>query len=301
MAADSHRVENTVRLLWRQLRLKFSDRLRGPRQCRGKVGGLLSGRESGGTPAPRWLSAMGRRSVLSCGIGPQPRGSGQYFFISRVEEYAASYRRKIQDIITNILDIYIGQTGNLERGERDEPDTSDTRNPDPGRVLRAGAADRALDALAPREAIEHVARSMRDRQRHHPIDDRLRAVALQQLAVRPGVARRHRSAGAGAGIPGAGVLCPIVARQWLCDVVRGDRAASAGGRQGARGAGHPCVRERDLRRRCGSGPRGGSPRRGRCAGRWGSSVPSSTPWCAGIATKLAPAAGRGRIPTANGC
>ena len=91
------------------------------------------------------------------------------------------------------------RTGNLDRGERDGADRSDMRNPDRDRVLRAGAADRALDALAPREAIEHVARPMRDRQRHQPIDDRLRAEALQQLAVRPGVARRHRSVGARAG------------------------------------------------------------------------------------------------------
>ena len=43
------------------------------------------------------------------------------------------------------------------------------RNPDSGRVLRAGAADRARDALAPRAPVEHVARAPRDRQRHHPI------------------------------------------------------------------------------------------------------------------------------------
>ena len=41
--------------------------------------------------------------------------------------------------------------------------------------------------------------------------------------------------------------------------------------------------------------------RGRCAGRWGSSVPSTTPWCAGIGTRLAPGAGPARGTTANGC
>ena len=39
-----------------------------------------------------------------------------------------------------------------------------------GRVLRAGAADRALDALASRKPVELVARALRDRQRHHPIE-----------------------------------------------------------------------------------------------------------------------------------
>ena len=43
------------------------------------------------------------------------------------------------------------------------------RSHDPGRVLRAGAAGRARDALAAREPAEPVARAPRDRQPPHPI------------------------------------------------------------------------------------------------------------------------------------
>ena len=43
------------------------------------------------------------------------------------------------------------------------------RNPDSGRVLRAGAAGRARDALAARAPVEPVARAPRDRQCPHPI------------------------------------------------------------------------------------------------------------------------------------
>ena len=73
---------------------------------------------------------------------------------------------------------------------------------DPGRVLRAGVADRAHDAFAPREPAEHVARAPRDRQRPHPIGDRLHPVALQPPAV------RLRLAGARAGLPRAGRSSP---------------------------------------------------------------------------------------------
>ena len=76
------------------------------------------------------------------------------------------------------------------------------RNPDPGRGLRAGAADRAHDALAPREPVEPVARAPRDPSRPHPIGDRLHAVAPERPAARPGVA------GARAGTPGPGVFAP---------------------------------------------------------------------------------------------
>ena len=76
------------------------------------------------------------------------------------------------------------------------------RNPDPGRGLRAGAAVRAHDALAPREPVEPVARAPRDPSRPHPIGDRLRAVAPERPAARPGVA------GARAGTPGPGVFAP---------------------------------------------------------------------------------------------
>ena len=82
------------------------------------------------------------------------------------------------------------------------------QNPDSGRVLCEGETDRTLDALSPHEPIEHAARALRDRQRHHPIGDPLRAMALGPLAVRPGVAGGHRPAGARAGTPRAGVLPP---------------------------------------------------------------------------------------------
>ena len=49
------------------------------------------------------------------------------------------------------------------------------------------------------------------------------------------------------GSPARAFFRPIVLRQWLSDVVRGDSAAFAGRREGARGAGHPSVRERDGR------------------------------------------------------
>ena len=96
------------------------------------------------------------------------------------------------------------------------------RNPDLGRVLRAGAAGRALDALAPREPVEHVARALRDRQRAHPIGVRLHAVALEPPAVRPQVA------GARAGILGPGVLRALVLPRWHCGFARADTAAFAG-------------------------------------------------------------------------
>ena len=60
--------------------------------------------------------------------------------------------------------------GIIERSGSDGTDTSDMRSHGLGRVLRAGAADRPRDVLAPREPIEHVARAPRDRQRHHPIE-----------------------------------------------------------------------------------------------------------------------------------
>ena len=73
---------------------------------------------------------------------------------------------------------------------------------DPGRGLRAGAADRARDALAPREPVEPVARASRDRPRPHPIGDRFRAVALERPAVRP------RVAGARGGSPARAFFAP---------------------------------------------------------------------------------------------
>ena len=73
---------------------------------------------------------------------------------------------------------------------------------DPGRVLRAGVADRVHDALARREPVEHEARAPRDRPRPHPMGDRLRAVALEPPAV------RHRPAGARAGPPARAFFAP---------------------------------------------------------------------------------------------
>ena len=85
-----------------------------------------------------------------------------------------------------------------------------------------------------------------DRQRRRPFGDRLRAMAVQQLAGRVGVAGGNRPAGAQAGLPRPAVLRPIVLRQRLCDIVRGDAAAFASDREGARGAGYSSVWKRDV-------------------------------------------------------
>ena len=53
--------------------------------------------------------------------------------------------------------------GTIERVGRDGTDASDSRHPHLDRAPCRGAADPAVDALAPREALEHLAQALRDR------------------------------------------------------------------------------------------------------------------------------------------
>ena len=58
-------------------------------------------------------------------------------------------------------------------------------HPDVHRSLREGDADRAIGALAPRDQVRNMARTLRDRGRDHPIGSGFRPVALGSLAVGP--------------------------------------------------------------------------------------------------------------------
>ena len=185
-----------------------------------------------GRPRPGRCPASG--GVLPC---PSDRSSAPR---KRSIRFCPSNRRSrcVHRAKHRHLDQNIGSngicTGIIERYGSNGTDTSEMRNPDPGRVLRAGVADRARDALAAREPVEPVARAPRDRQRPHPIGDRLDPVALEPPAVRP------RVAGARAGVPGPGVLRALVLPQWLCGFARADTGSvcMARDRRGANPAGN---------------------------------------------------------------
>ena len=59
----------------------------------------------------------------------------------------------------------------------------------------AGAVDHAMDAWLTRKPVEHLDRPLRYRECHGPLGDRIRSVALKQLAARSGASGGHRSAG----------------------------------------------------------------------------------------------------------